>query len=111
MKLRAASCAVLVACQPGAIKDVDIISGDACVEGGSFLRLNRARIQFVNLPDMRVLCEDKFGKRGTSVFGPGCGSNPVYVSKLSYLNIHGIHVNAINLKEEWVHFMLSGYWR
>ena len=94
------------------VKVVDIIPGDPCAEGGSFLRVARARIQFVRLADLKFLCEETFAERSASIFSPdGCGSSQSDVSALKGLGIFNIHVTAINLKEEWVSFGLLGYYR
>ena len=94
------------------VKVIDLIPGDPCAEPAAFQRQARARIQFVSLSDMKVLCEETFAENGVSTFSSeGCGSSQVGVSELNLLGIFSINVLAINLKEEWVYIGLYGYYK
>jgi hypothetical protein len=40
------------------VKLVDVIPGDSCAEAGTTISRARATLQFVRLPEQKVLCED-----------------------------------------------------
>jgi hypothetical protein len=83
------------------IRILELIPPDPCAEVGTFQSGARAKIQFIKVSDQSVLCEDTYIVKGSSGFY-SCGDN------LKESGVEVIVINAINLKEEWVHFTLAG---
>lgn len=88
------------------VKLLDVIPGDACAEGQSYLRLPSVKFQFIRVSDGKVLCEVSDAEHSTETIGAGPSSS--CGNKLTEYDILGMLVNDINLKEGWVFFELRG---
>jgi hypothetical protein len=85
------------------VKVVELIAGDPCAEYGSYAHQDKVKLQFVNLADKKILCEE------TCVQG---GSTTLLSDRCRYIpNVFGvaaIYVKSINIKEKWAYFELAG---
>jgi len=81
------------------IKVWELIPPDCPSEMGSFERQARVRLQFRSLSNPEIVCSDVF---------PEHGGGSLCDSIADEYDIFGVGVGAINLKEEWVFFILSG---
>jgi hypothetical protein len=83
------------------VKVLDLLPGDPCAEGASYLSNPSVKLQFIQLSDHQVLCENRFYEGESSTLGtPRCGQG------LSAFGLLGINVTAINLRDGWVFFEL-----
>jgi len=78
------------------IKVVDLIPENLCADLGTASAHNRAKIQFIRMSDKTVVCEGTFP-------GNFCADR-----ELSEFWISGIGIRDINIKDQWVHFILTG---
>ena len=86
------------------IKVLDLMPADPCAEPGTFNYQARVKFEFIRMIDEQLVCEDIFPENGGGSFSPECGE---YLSKIG---IFGVGVRAINVKESWVFFELSGHY-
>ena len=84
------------------IKVLDITAPDPRSEPGTWSSLPKAQLEFVRLSDQKVLCVHTYAEREGRNFSADCGENLVEYGLL------GISIRAINLKEQWVFFVLDG---
>jgi hypothetical protein len=85
------------------VKLLDVIPGDSCAEAGTTISRARAILQFVRLPEQKVLCEDSFVETSSmTISGTACSKN------LGEFGVAGILIGDINLKEGWVFFEVRG---
>lgn len=81
------------------IKVVNLIPAECFVDQGTMQAQKRAKLQFIRMSDRKVVCEDITPEHGG---GNLCGD------KLDEFRISGIGIRNINLKDQWVHFILTG---
>ena len=81
------------------IKVVELIPAEPCADLGTALAHKRVKLQFIRMADKKVVCEDTIPD---TFGGNSCGS------ALDEFWINGIGMRGINMKEQWVHFMLTG---
>lgn len=81
---------------------IDVVPGEPCVDGGPQAHNARVVLQVISPSDGKVLCEDTFLEKGSTTLSAECRSHPVVFGLLS------IEVNAINIKDGWVHFKVLG---
>lgn len=86
------------------IKVLDMVPGDPCAGGQSYLGLPSARFQFSRVSDGDVLCEVSEAEKSSSTIGAGSSSS--CGNKVAGYDIRGMYIGAINLKEGWVFFEL-----
>src|SRR5215467_1708469 len=84
------------------IKVLELIPPDCPSEVGSFERQARVKLQFRSLSNPQILCSEVFPEHGGGELISDCGP----IADEHY--IWGVGVGAINLKEGWVYFILSG---
>jgi hypothetical protein len=84
------------------IKVLDITAPDPFAESGTWSSLPKAQLEFVRVSDQKVLCTHTYAEREGRRLSADCGENLVEYGLL------GISIRAINLKEQWVFFALSG---
>ena len=83
------------------VKVVDIGAADPCAEYGSLQSLPRVKMQFIQMPQEKVICEEVLtAGSGTSLIAGPCGE------KIADLGVTAISVNAINATDGWVWFEL-----
>jgi hypothetical protein len=80
------------------IKIVDLISPDTCADQGTTQSKKRAKIQFVRMADNKVMCEETFPTGGGNL----CGKS------LDEFWISSIGIRDINIRDQWVHILLTG---
>jgi len=78
---------------------VEIIPAEACADLGTARAKNRVTLEFIRMSDNKSLCV------GTYIEDGG-GNTCDEVSEEFWIN--GIGVRGINIKDQWVHFMLGG---
>ena len=79
------------------IKVVDLIPADPCAENGTALAIDNVKLGFIRMSDKKVVCEDTY----PAVSG-ACAT------ALHEFLISGIGIKGINIKDQWVHFELTG---
>jgi hypothetical protein len=83
------------------VRVVDIIAADPCAGYGTLQRIPRVKLQFFEMPDRRVVCEDLLTDGSGTLLAAGpCGE------KITKLGVSAVSVNAINATEGWVFFEL-----
>ena|SRR5215469_7133393 len=80
---------------------LELMPPDCPSEVAAFEHQARVRLQFRRLSDQRILCSDVFPDSGG-------GSLSRCDSIAGEFGIFDVGVRAINLKEEWVYFILTG---
>lgn len=80
------------------IKVVDLLPADTCADQGDELAKRRAKIQFIRSSDNVIVCEQVFPIGGGNL----CGN------ALQEFRINGIGIRDISIKNQWVHFILTG---
>jgi hypothetical protein len=78
---------------------LELIPPDCPSEVGSFERQARVKLQLRSLSNPQIQCSDVF---------PEHGGGEICDSIADDYDIWGVGVGAINLKEGWVYFILSG---
>ena len=81
------------------IRVIDLLPGKPCGESPQETNA-RAVLQLVNPSDGKVLCEHTFLERSSASWFAGCHSDRVLFSDPS------VYIDAINVKDGWVHFIL-----
>jgi len=85
------------------IKLTDVSPPDSMAEPGSHNSRPRAHLQFTRVADQNVICEGTYAEDEGRTLAADCGDT------IESLGIIGIGIRAINLKEKWVFFELTGY--
>ena len=80
------------------IKIVDLLPADTCADKGDALAKRRAKIQFIRSADNAIVCEQVFPIGGGNL----CGN------ALEEFWISGIGIRDISIRNQWVHFILTG---
>jgi hypothetical protein len=78
------------------IKVADLIPAEPCADLGTTQAKKRAKIQFIRMSDNKVVCEGTF---------PG---NFCSDGELDEFWVNRIGIMNINIKDQWVHFILTG---
>lgn len=84
------------------IKVLELIPPNCAADVGSFERQARVTLQFRSLSNAQILCSDVFPEHGGAILVPPCDSIA------DEYDIWGVGIGAINLKEGWVYFILTG---
>ncbi len=79
----------------------DIIAADPCAGYGTLQRIPRVKMQFYDVHQQSVVCEDLLTDGSGTLLGAGpCGE------KIAELGVTAISINAINATDGWVSFEL-----
>ena len=84
------------------IKLINILPADPMAESGAHNSRPRARLQFTRVVDQKVICEGTYAEDEGRTLAADCGDT------LEHIGIIGVGIRAINLKEGWVFFELTG---
>ena len=83
------------------VRVVDIIPADPCAGSTTLQRTPRVRLQFYQVPEQTLICEEVLTSgSGTSLVVGSCGD------RIARRGVSAISVNAINATEQWVWFEL-----
>lgn len=83
------------------VRVIDIIAADRCAGYGTLQRIPRVKMQFYEVGQQRVICEDLLTDgSGTSLAAGSCGE------KIADFGVTTISINAVNATEGWVWFEL-----
>jgi hypothetical protein len=80
----------------------DLLPPECTGDAGDFAARARVKLKFVRLSDEHVLCSDIFPENGGGELIGGCAGIP------REFGVFGVGARAINLKEGWVHFIITG---
>jgi hypothetical protein len=81
------------------IKVVDLIPARACADRGTALAHKRVTLRFIRMADKKVVCETTL---------PDTLGGNICRGALDEFWISGIGLRGINMKGQWVHFLLTG---
>lgn len=85
------------------VKVVGLIAGNSCAEYGSYAQQDKVRLQFIDLINKKVVCEETYVQGGsTTLFSGPCASLP------NDFGIAAVYIKAVNIKDGWVYFELGG---
>ncbi|HWO00663.1 MAG TPA: hypothetical protein VNS63_15500 [Blastocatellia bacterium] len=80
----------------------DLLSPECTGDAGDFAARARVKLKFSRLSEKQAICSEVFPETGGGELVGGCAGIP------SEFGVFGVSVRAINLKEGWVSFVLTG---
>lgn len=82
------------------IKVLELLPPSNCFDAGYESAQVRAKLEFSRVADSTVICEGVFAERGAGNLNYRCPG-------ISANGVNGIGVRSINLKDQWVYFIVS----